>query len=109
MPRKSRCDLSFFALILVAMAFMPVASATSMNADSSPADETIGPVAACDVGIAIDHRSSGDDYAKGTNNTAKVPQRDQRRNARRAIVGAKTNGNFGWDDECDCYRHLEWQ
>jgi hypothetical protein len=70
MPCKSRFDLSFIALILVAMAFMPVASATSMNADSTPADEAIGPipVAACDVGIAIDHRSSGDDYAKDTNN-----------------------------------------
>jgi hypothetical protein len=69
MPCKSKFDLSFLALILVAMAFMPVASATSMNADSSPADETIGsiPVAACGVGIAIDHRSSGDNYAEDTN------------------------------------------
>jgi hypothetical protein len=66
---KSTFGLPFLALIIVALACVPVASATSMNEDSSPANETIEsiPVAMCGGGIPSHHRSSADTYAEGTN------------------------------------------
>jgi hypothetical protein len=65
---KSTFGLPFLALIIVALACVPVASATSMNEDSSPANETIEsiPVAMCGGGIPSHHRSSADTYAEGT-------------------------------------------
>jgi len=69
MPCKSMFHSSFLALIIVALACVPVASATGMNEDSSPANKTIEsiPVAACGGGIPSHQRSSADTYAEGTN------------------------------------------
>jgi|GraSoiStandDraft_4_1057263.scaffolds.fasta_scaffold247523_1 hypothetical protein len=66
---KSTFDFSFLALIVVALACVPAASATSINEDSSRDNTTVEsiPVAVCGFGIPSHHRASADVFAEGTN------------------------------------------